>query len=521
MVPPGFYLSTGTPLQLTALPDSPAERWMQIPHTRIVRPAYVLLAGEELTLDTAYVLTSFSELFLRIGAAHPDLSTDGASLGIDLLDAEGSPIPVGELHVPTGQSGLQPRSVAIDMRPHAGMRLRLRLRCGPGPAGDPAGDWLAVFDLVACSSERRAHTRALAFSRERTANELGQFEHAYEHPIYQNANRRVGHEPRADAKAIPLQALRDAVPRGLMEVDSEPLIAEFPSPVDMQPPPAAAYEYAEHLLRAALPSKRPDFEGRWKTLGASRPLKVLSLCSGAGRVEANLAATAASDGVQVDWTLLDINEDLLLTAAGKFQGEPPSLIQADINEICDFGERYDVIMCVSALHHVVELEAVLRFIWQALEPGGEFWSIGEAIGRNGNRLWEGDYQAANMFFRSLPERYRRNAGTGTCDVNLPDVDCSDASFEGIRSEEILPLLVTTFEPVQTCLYNCFLWRLTNQAYSANYDLARTEDVNLLKQAVRAELRHFEAGGRPASLHGIFRKRPRTRALSMGSVIVTG
>lgn len=100
----------------------------------------------------------------------------------------------------------------------------------------------------------------------------------------------------------------------------------------------------------------------------------MSICSGAARIEAGWSA-AVPEGVE--WSLLDINEDLLQIAAKQF---PPGihldLIVADANNLVPTGEQWDVIICVSALHHLVELEKVMRFISRSLKNDGEFWSVG-------------------------------------------------------------------------------------------------------------------------------------------------
>jgi SAM-dependent methyltransferase len=240
-------------------------------------------------------------------------------------------------------------------------------------------------------------------------------------------------------------------------------------------------------------------------MAQSRPLRILSLCSGAARIEAGMASLA---GPAVQWTLMDLNESLLQSAGARFpEGVEPELIVGNLNEIRDFGEQFDVIVCVSGLHHIVELERVVDFAREALVEDGEFWSIGEAIGRNGNRLWDRDYAVADAFFRSLPSRLRHNRGTGAVDARLPDLDCSAGTFEGIRSEEIESLLTRSLEVVEVPRRNCFLWRLVNLAYADNYDLGQAEDVDWLQRAVQAEVAHFRSGGRPTAMHAVCR-RPR-------------
>ena len=481
---------------------------MQIPHTGIVRPAFVMLAGETLTQEADLLITAFSELYLRFGAAHPDISADGASLVVELLDADGGCLTLAEHFVPSGSSGLAPRALRLELHPYAGKRSRLRLRCGAGTRADPHGDWVAIYDLALASSDRLSNVRARAFRAERSTNELVHFEDVYDHAIYRPADSAETNTAATYGRSADCESLADLLARvsPSREADGPPAVQRLKAPEELQPRPDTAYVYADRLLQESLRMESPDFATSLRALAGGRRLKVLSLCCGAARIEAEFAGIAIKHGVEVDWTLLDMNGKLLRTAAAKFGDRTPRLVVGDINQVEDFGERFDVVMCVSALHHVVELERVLEFVSESLRPAGEFWSIGEAIGRNGNRLWEADYLVANAFFEQLPARLRANRGTGAVDECLPNVHCADASFEGIRSQEILPLLARQFEAVHTYLYNCFLWRLTNQAYSDNYDLSQSKDIQYLQDAVIAELQHFEQGGCPASLHGIFRKR---------------
>ena len=114
--------------------------------------------------------------------------------------------------------------------------------------------------------------------------------------------------------------------------------------------------------------------------------------------------------------------------------------------------------------------------------------------------------AANACFAALPARLRHNHHSGRVDTSLPDDDYGSGTFEGIRSQDIMPLLLERLDPVDLYRRNCFLWRLVNQAYSRNYDMIDAGDVERLQGFVHAEIAHFRNGGRPTELHGIFRKR---------------
>jgi SAM-dependent methyltransferase len=202
-----------------------------------------------------------------------------------------------------------------------------------------------------------------------------------------------------------------------------------------------------------------------------------------------------------------MNADLLGLASRQFASVTRlDLIEANVNELTCSGEKWDVILCVSALHHVVELERVMKFCHDSLDDGGEFWSIGEYVGRNGNRLWPEARYEANKLFKQIPARYRWNHHANRTDEELPDNDCAVSTFEGIRSEEIESALDKWFSPVDVYRRNCFLWRLVNLAYADNFDVQKSEDRSWIIRMVNAELTYFRSGGRATELNGVYRPR---------------
>jgi SAM-dependent methyltransferase len=329
----------------------------------------------------------------------------------------------------------------------------------------------------------------------RSQNEIAHFSKVYQHGMYSKVqnqlSKTVGGEKR------PVRKLQSGINRQ-ESVSAESKLVDIPSLPDEAP-----YGYAHRLLSKYLNIKPPDFLSRLIGLSADKTIKVLSLCCGAARTEASYSLKV---GDKVAWSLLDINHDLLQMATSQFAPRiSVDLIEGNVNELESFGEKWDVIMCVSALHHVVELEKLIKFCNQSLSATGEFWSVGECVGRNGNRLWPNARAEANSFFRLLPERYRLNNHTGQIDSEIPDKDYSVGCFEGIRSEDITSVLNNNLIPVDIYLRNCFLWRLVNLAYSDNYNLTNDEDRYWLQRAVLAEYRHFMNGGQGTELFGVYRR----------------
>ncbi|WP_434704816.1 class I SAM-dependent methyltransferase [Pseudomonas sp. Z1-12] len=476
----------------------PAEhpKWMHVTHLREGRYSLILTAGEHLRSSELQVFAD-STLHVRFSAALPSISSDGLTCSVVFFDDQAqAEFQLGTFHVGGGYTSSEWRTVDLDLAWLAGKRGRLLVACGPGAKNDPTADWLAIADLCVAREGEMKALLAKTHQPMRMKNEIAHFSSVYRNEFYASVQERQSEAAMGVARTVrqlngPAHTKGPGAPADMVIL--EPFEGE------------AAYSYATRLLRANVPQMPPDFQARLRRKVTDHgAIKVLSICSGAARIEAGLSA-AVPEGVE--WSLLDINEDLLQIAAKQF---PPGihldLIVADANNLVPTGEQWDVIICVSALHHLVELEKVMRFISRSLKNDGEFWSVGEAVGRNGNRLWPDAIIAADAAFSSLPARYRLNADTQVVDAVIPDKDHSIGCFEGIRSEEITALLERWLKPVDVYRTNCFLWRMVNLAYSGNFNLEQAEDRALVIELVRAELEHFRNGGLGTELFGVYKKK---------------
>lgn len=389
-------------------------------------------------------------------------------------------------------------SIEIDLAGLAAQRVRFGLKGAE------------VFGVV-CFQCAPAHRHRLINAKtnyhDRLRAEIGHFSGAaYTHPMYGNSSRggkpgKVSREESSPALASEILLVQEWSAQASW---ADAKLAEL-APLEGE----AVYNFAMRCLGQLLPMRPPNFQNRLAEMSSNvaggQSLRVLSLCSGAARVEAQILQSAVCP---VEITLFDASEDLLSRAATMLEAEGHRVkcILGDINNGLPGDDVFDLVICVSALHHVVELEAVIRQINIRLRSGGEFWSIGEQVGRNGNRLWPDAQTVANEAFEALPAHLRRNATTGNTDVALPDRDFSLNCFEGIRSEELLELLESALVPVDIYVRNSFLWRMVDTTYCDNYDLTGVEDVRWLKSLIRAEAIHWVQGGRGTELHGVYRKR---------------
>ena len=66
------------------------------------------------------------------------------------------------------------------------------------------------------------------------------------------------------------------------------------------------------------------------------------------------------------------------------------------------------------------------------------------IGRNGHQRWPEALTLVEKYWHELPLSYRFNLQLNRMETEFSDWDCSTEGFEGIRSQDILPLLVERF-----------------------------------------------------------------------------
>ncbi|MGA3204921.1 MAG: methyltransferase [Bryobacteraceae bacterium] len=197
----------------------------------------------------------------------------------------------------------------------------------------------------------------------------------------------------------------------------------FKSPNDM---------FAQYLEKAAI--------------AATRPPRFVSLGAGNCDMEVDLARSLKAKGYPFTFDCLDLNPAMLergrLAAESAGVSAQLNVIAADLNRWQAVHE-YDAIIANQSLHHVVNLEGLFENVKRSLRPGGTFL-ISDMIGRNGHQRWPEALAIVHEFWRKLPPSYRFNQMLGDYEELYENWDCSVEGFEGVRSQDILPLLVDQF-----------------------------------------------------------------------------
>jgi SAM-dependent methyltransferase len=244
---------------------------------------------------------------------------------------------------------------------------------------------------------------------------------------------------------------------------------------------------------------------------APEPARLVSLGAGNGELELALAESLADEGIpNLQLTLLELNGEMLDRAAAearrigiadRVHGE-----LADLNRWAPTGP-VDVYLANHSLHHVVELEHLYRQVRSSLAPEGVLL-VNDMIGRNGHQRWPEAAQAVRRIWRTLPERYRRNHAVGGVDHEYPDLDCSSEGFEGIRSQDVLPLLLREFHPETYVTFANVIDPFVDRIYGPNFDPDDPTDAALIEEIATFDEAAIDAGVlTPTHLVAVFRGEP--------------
>lgn len=473
----------------------PANDLVSLPCGKQTRETVVMLRPGQQVLTHAVQIGSEHVIDLSLCVEGGDDTPLPTTLSLRHIDEQGVSREILSFHVHLKDPARR-HEIQIALPHLSGMtaRFSLQIRRTDKPTSS-----VGISRFLICPKLSVERINALTNYGLRTRNELANFSgDSYTHSMYGEA---VAH---GDGAHLVEKLSTRTKETANFATDQE---AKLRAKLDLIHPNAdePIYNLALRCLSLVLPLEAPDFFSHIARASKEKPLRVLSLCSGAARIEEQMLTHAINS---IDLTLFDVSEPLIKRAASRIN-QPRHHIRylvGDINNGIPTNEIYDVIVCVSALHHVVELELLLAQINERLAPDGQFWNLGEQIGRNGNRLWPEGLRAANIAFSKLPEHLRVNAITRKPDTELPDDDFSTNCFEGIRSESLEAMLDRYLLPVHVYKRNCFLWRLTDSMYCDNYSLSSKEDLRHLKELVVAEAMHWLQGGRATEMHAVYKRR---------------
>lgn len=131
-------------------------------------------------------------------------------------------------------------------------------------------------------------------------------------------------------------------------------------------------------------------------------------------------------------------------------------------------QQYHIVIANQCLHHVVALESLFAGIHDALVQDGRFL-VSDMIGRNGHQRWPEALEVVNGLWSTLADRYKYNHIRRRMERNFINHDCSVSSFEGIRAQDILPLLIANFRFELFLPFGNLVFVFVDRTFGPNFD----------------------------------------------------
>lgn len=218
-----------------------------------------------------------------------------------------------------------------------------------------------------------------------------------------------------------------------------------------------------------------------KLCNVSNPV-FISVGSGNCDTEVRIALRLKEEGLeQFRIECLDLNPAMLERgrelAVAEGVGEHLGFVEGDFNE-WKADKEYTCVIANQSLHHIQNLEGVFLEIQSSLHEYGSFITS-DMIGRNGHQRWPEALVAVHKFWQELPEDYKYNHQLMRSESLYENWDCSSEGFEGIRAQDILPLLVERFHFQLFIAFSNVIDVFIDRGFGHNFDVTQQWDLEFI------------------------------------------
>jgi SAM-dependent methyltransferase len=265
--------------------------------------------------------------------------------------------------------------------------------------------------------------------------------------------------------------------------------------------------YVQHLLRFA-----------------DKPcIRVLSI--GAGNCELDLALVAQLKALghsNLRYECLEINSRMLQRASIKAGELGLADLMVFTEQNIDDWEpdeqpRHHVIICRQFLHHVVHLEALMVKLKQAMAPHALFL-VDDMVGRNGHMRWPEAQVLVEELWAELPEQYKYHHLHGVTNKSYKNWDCSITGYEGIRAQDILPLLLENFQFDTFIAFANVIDIFVDRPYGPNFSVDNPDDLAFIDRVQRLDQMAIERGEvKPTHMIGAMQLEPVQKLRCCGNI----
>lgn len=211
-------------------------------------------------------------------------------------------------------------------------------------------------------------------------------------------------------------------------------------------------------------------------------VRAISLGSGDGEVELALGKALKNAGIEnVQITGMEMSEDLVAKANKQAHeaglGSIVEFQSADLNKT--FGlSNIDFVLANQVLHHLVNLEDIYDNCLDAMADHGVLMTR-DMVGKNGHQAWPEAKVIIDDIWQNMPQKYRFNNRQQILCDRFPNTDFSVSGFEGIRAQNVLPLLNERFGYSAFYAFGGIVERFMNRGWGANYSSDNENDLSFI------------------------------------------
>jgi SAM-dependent methyltransferase len=278
-----------------------------------------------------------------------------------------------------------------------------------------------------------------------------------------------------------------------------------------------AYKSWEHYFQYLYNNyfKLSFYEAVWRAVEGREAPTVLSLGCGYGGHDLEIARKLRSP---YELIAVDLNPRVYDTASRRAEAEGLHIRfqPLDLNRVALRPGHFDVIYAVASIHHILNLEHLFEQLHRGLKDDGRLVVL-DIIGKTQVEFWRENVEYAAEVVRRLPSRYRPPVGRRFWRRWLFDPYTIIPRFiepqiqegmEGIRQEEIVPLLERWFQPQKLFYYDAYMRILcTNWFLGPRLDPRNDEDRKVLEWLIDQEMEVISSGKlRPTEVFGIYTKK---------------
>jgi ubiquinone/menaquinone biosynthesis C-methylase UbiE len=223
---------------------------------------------------------------------------------------------------------------------------------------------------------------------------------------------------------------------------------------------------------------------RYAEENPSDPVTIASIGAGNGDFEVRIAKILKSLGVErFRFQCMDVNPAMLErgreAAAKENLADHFEFLEIDVSKWSPL-KPIPIVMAHHSLHHILELETTFANVKRAIGANGYFLSC-DMIGRNGHMRWPEALEIVHDIWRTMPDRYKYNHQLKRFEELYENWDCSTEGFEGIRAQDILPLLVKLFKFEAFVAFGNISDLFVDRGFGHNLSPSNEEDVAFINR----------------------------------------